>query len=100
MLAGAGIIAWNPAAEKAYGWSEAEALTMNVRDRIPEGLQRNEQDKVQRLSRAEVLEPCRVQRITKEGAVVEVSMVAFALVNESGQVYAIATTERVIKPKE
>ncbi|MGS0757733.1 PAS domain-containing protein, partial [Roseateles sp. GG27B] len=32
------ILAWNPAATRMYGWSEAEALQMNVRDRIPEGL--------------------------------------------------------------
>ena len=31
------ILAWNPAAERMYGWSEAEALTMNIRDLIPEG---------------------------------------------------------------
>ncbi len=31
------ILAWNPGAVRMYGWSEAEALAMNVRDRIPEG---------------------------------------------------------------
>ena len=30
------IVAWNPVAEKMYGWTEAEALTMNVRDLVPE----------------------------------------------------------------
>lgn len=29
---------WNPAALRMNGWSEAEALVMNIRDRIPEGL--------------------------------------------------------------
>ena len=32
------ILAWNPGAERMYGWSEAEALAMNIRDLIPEGL--------------------------------------------------------------
>ena len=32
------ILAWNPGAVRMYGWSEAEALAMNVRDRIPEEL--------------------------------------------------------------
>ena len=31
------ILAWNPGAERMYGWSEAEALAMNIRDLIPEG---------------------------------------------------------------
>jgi two-component system CheB/CheR fusion protein len=29
------ITAWNPGAQRLYGWSEDEALQMNVRDRIP-----------------------------------------------------------------
>ncbi len=28
-------LAWNPGAVRLYGWSEAEALELNVRDRIP-----------------------------------------------------------------
>jgi two-component system CheB/CheR fusion protein len=88
------IIAWNLGAVKMYGWSEAEALVMNVRDRIPEGLREDALDKVQQLSRAEILEPYRTQRIAKDGAVVEVAMTATALVNEAGQLYAIATKER------
>lgn len=77
-----------------YGWSEAEALAMNVRDRIPEGQRKQALVKLQQLSLAEILEPYRTQRITKGGAVVEVWMTATALVNEAGQLYAIATTER------
>jgi len=88
------ILAWNPGAVRMYGWSEAEALVMNVRDRIPEGLKEEALAKIHHLSRAEILEPYRTQRITKEGSVVEVWMTASALVNEAGQMYAIATTER------
>ena len=88
------ILAWNPGAVRMYGWSEAEALVMNVRDRIPEGLREESLAKLHQLSQAEILEPYRTQRITKDGAVVEVWMTSTALVNEDGQMYAIATTER------
>jgi two-component system CheB/CheR fusion protein len=47
------------------------------------------------LSQAEILEPYRTQRITKDGNVVEVWMTTTALMNEAGQMYAIATTERM-----
>ena len=30
------ILAWNQGAERMYGWTESEALRMNVRDIIPE----------------------------------------------------------------
>jgi two-component system CheB/CheR fusion protein len=93
------IIAWNPGAVRMYGWSEAEALKMNVRDRIPEGLREEALAKIHQLSRAEVLEPYQTRRITKDGVVVEVSIISTALVNESGKMYAIATTERVKKER-
>jgi two-component system CheB/CheR fusion protein len=88
------ILAWNPAAEKVYGWSESEALQKNIRDLIPEGLREKALKRVYKLSRAEIIAPYRTQRITKDGTVVDVWLTATALVNEAGQVYAIATTER------
>jgi two-component system CheB/CheR fusion protein len=83
-----------------YGWSEAEALLLNVRDRIPEELRKDALARVYQLSQAEILEPYLTQRIAKEGTVVEVSIIATALVNEAGQVYAIATTERTKEKNE
>ena len=88
------ILAWNPGAVRMYGWSEAEALLMNVRDRIPAALRAEALDKVHQLGQAEILEPYCTQRIAKGGATVDISMVATALLNETGEMYAIATTER------
>ena len=88
-------LAWNPGAQRLYGWSEAEALAMNVRERIPAGLRENALAKIHQLSQAEILEPHQTKRITKAGAVVNVSVISTALLNETGQMYAIATTERV-----
>ena len=88
------ILAWNPAAQRMYGWSEAEALLMNVRDRIPPELQEDALTRLGQLSRAEILEPYDTQRLTRAGTVVAVSIIATALLNEAGQMYAIATTER------
>ena len=88
------IIAWNPGAERMYGWSEAAALAMNVRDRIPEELRKEALAKVQQLSQSEILEPHLTRRIAKDGSIVEVSIISTALLNKAGQMYAIATTER------
>ncbi len=87
-------IAWNPGAVRMYGWSEEEALLMNVSARIPQTLRKEALVKVYELSRAEILEPYCTQRITSSGAVVEVWLTATALLNEGGMMYAIATTER------
>ena len=87
-------LAWNPGAERMYGWSEAEALQMNVRERIPQALRDGAMLTLRQLGRAETLEPYRTQRITKRGAVLEVSIISTALFNDAGELYAIATTER------
>lgn len=90
------ILAWNPKAESIYGRSEAEALTMNISSLIPESQKEEELTTLNKLIRAEVLEPYRTQRLGKDGRIVEVWLTATSLVNETCEVYAIATTEREI----
>lgn len=67
---------------------------MNVHERIPERQREGALDRLTRLSRAEVLEPYRTQRLTSTGAVLDVSIISTALIDETGTLYAIATTER------
>lgn len=90
------IIAWNPGAVRAYGWSEAEALEMHVNDRIPADQRAAAITRLQQLSDAEVLEPYATEVLTKAGERVRVSIVATALLDKDGQMYAVATTERVV----
>jgi len=56
------ILAWNPRAASMYGWSEAEALTMNIGNLIPESRKEEELATLKKLSHAEVMEPYRTQR--------------------------------------
>ncbi len=88
------ILVWNPGAQRVYGWSEDEALAMNVRDLVPEDQREESLTMIKQLARAEVLEPYRLQRIAKDGQNVEVWLTATALVNATGEVYALVTTER------
>ncbi len=93
------IIAWNPGAVRMYGWIESEALLMNVRNLIPEDLREKALAMVHQLSLADILEPYRTQRIAKDGTVLDISMVSTALLNDTGEMYAISTTERAIESK-
>jgi two-component system CheB/CheR fusion protein len=90
------ILAWNPGASRLYGWTEAEALRMNVRELIPEALREAALASVRQLTHARTLAPYRTQRVTKDGRTLDVSLTATMLVNASGEMYAIATTERAI----
>jgi two-component system CheB/CheR fusion protein len=88
------IMAWNPAAEKLYGFGETEALKMNIRELIPAGQKTKELAIVKQLGRAEVLKPYATKRLTKDGRTVKVWLTATALVDEDGKIYAVATTQR------
>ncbi len=90
-------LAWNPKAESLYGWSEAKALTMNITNMVPKNKREEELTKLNRLIGAEIMEPYRTQRFTIDGRIVDIWFTATALINETGEVYAIATTEREIK---
>ncbi|MEI6970754.1 MAG: chemotaxis protein CheB [bacterium] len=90
------IIAWNPGAVRLYGWSEDEALVMNVCDRTPQDMRAGAMDTLRQLSCGELLAPYRTQRLARSGAVVAVSIISTALVDKAGHVYAIATVERAI----
>jgi two-component system CheB/CheR fusion protein len=91
------IMAWNPRAKSMFGWSEAEALTMNISSLIPEERREQELAILKKLSDAEVLEPYHTQRLAKDGRVIDVWLTATSLMNEAGKIYAIATTQREIK---
>jgi two-component system CheB/CheR fusion protein len=93
------ILAWNPKAERMYGWSEAEALKMNINNLIPENRREEELVTLKKLSQAEVLEPYRTQRLIRNNRIMEVWLTATSLVNAAGEVYAISTTERHINSK-
>ncbi|MEO6602116.1 MAG: PAS domain S-box protein, partial [Polyangiaceae bacterium] len=88
------ILAWNRAAVQRYGYTEAEALTMNIRALFPEDQRSAALAVIARLIQAEVLEPYTTQRLTKDARIVAISLTATALLNEAGEVYAVFTTER------
>jgi two-component system CheB/CheR fusion protein len=93
-------LAWNPGAVRLYGWSEAQALLMNVRERIPEALRVDALATLASLSRAEVLLPYKTQRLTLDNRVLDVSIISTALLDAEGTMYGIATTERAKAPVE
>ena len=90
-------LAWNPGAERLYGWTEPEALQMNVRMRIPSALQDKALSQIHLLSANQTLAPYKTQRLAKDGRELDVLLTATALLDKSGQIDAIATTERLIE---
>jgi two-component system CheB/CheR fusion protein len=94
---GGRILAWNPMAEKIYGWSEEEALTMNINSMVLEGQKEEALDLLKKLSKAEILKPHLTKRITKDGRIIDIWLTATPLIDADGNVYSIATTERIAR---
>ena len=91
-------LAWNPAASRLYGWSEDEALRMNVRERVPPAQREQAMVELQALGRAEIPAPHRSPRLCKSGALLDIWLTATPLLDDAGRTYAIATTERPFQP--
>ncbi len=91
-----GIQAWNRGAERLYGWSEAEALGMNLRDLTPPDQSAEAAGLMHQLGAGETIASFETQRLTKDGRVLDVWLTATAVRDEAGKVETLATTERDI----
>jgi len=90
------ILAWNRRAQEMYGYTEKEALQLNAGALIPEKSQEKARGLSERLQRGEQAPPCETWRRAKDGREIKVSLTASTLLDESGNLTAIATTEKKI----
>ncbi|TVR66365.1 MAG: PAS domain S-box protein [Gemmatimonadales bacterium] len=93
------IQAWNPAAERIYGWSEADALQMNYLDLVPESLQAEARSIFESARSGLEIEPFRTDRLTRHDQTVTVWLTVTGLVDEEGRPYGVSSTERPLPPQ-
>ena len=82
---------WNRPEEEVKGLFQ---ILADVIDRETENLHKEALARIRNMGLSETIEPHYTQRVTKDGRNLQVWMTATALLNEAGEVYAIATTER------
>ena len=85
------ITAWNKGAQKMYGYTEAEALGLNIRRLMPKKIRMKARDLL-RVSAA----PIETQRLAKDGRVLDVLLTVTVLRDEKGRPVEVAKTERDI----
>ena len=88
------ILAWNKGAQQMYGWTESEALKINISELLPEDKQDELKSLFEKLKQSEDIKPFTCRRRTKTGKILEVWLTITALADESGRPIEIATTER------
>ncbi len=91
------IRAWNPAAQRMYGYSEEEILGLGIERLLPPETRPQEEELLQRLRRGEVVERFKTRRITRDGHIVEVELTASLVLDDDGRPQAMATTERAVE---
>lgn len=94
------ILAWNRGAERMYGYTEAEALGMNIAEIVASEKQDEAAAFIERVKLREPVESFETLRVTRDGRVLNVWLTVTELVDDDGNVNAIATTERDITERK
>ncbi|MBF0387537.1 MAG: response regulator [Candidatus Omnitrophica bacterium] len=90
------ILAWNRGAEIIYGYSEAEALQMNIVDTVPQSHQSEAMNFIAALNSGELVSSLETKRKTKDGRIIDVWLTNTKLVDDQGKLTGVATTGRDI----
>ena len=76
-----------------YGYSEAEALKMNIRDIVPEKNRAEAVDSIKKVQEEEV-KSIKTHRKTKDGQILDVWLTVTMLIDDEGEPVGVGTTER------
>ena len=94
------ILAWNRGAERIYGYSESEALQMNIVDTVPESHRSEALNFIAALKGGEVVPVLETKRKTKDGHIIDVWLTNTKLVDDGGKLTGVATTGRDITERK
>lgn len=83
-----------------YGFTEPEALGMNIFSIVPDGKKPEALAFVEAIKEGKELSSFETQRITKDGRILDVWLTVTKLVDDNGKIRAIATTERDVTEKK
>ena len=90
------ITSWNPAAERLFGWTEAEAVGRHITLIIPEDRLAEEDDVLVRIRRGERVDHFETVRRTRDGRLVEVSITVSPVKDARGRVVGASKIGRDI----
>jgi PAS domain S-box-containing protein len=90
---------WNPAAEKIYGYSAAEAVSRHIKLIIPPERMEENSELVRRVLHGEQIKAWETKRCTKDEHKISIALSLSAIRDDHGEIIAVATIERDISER-
>jgi PAS domain S-box-containing protein len=94
------VTAWNPAAERLFGYTEKEMVGRSIFVLIPEELHGEEQDLLQRIRRGERVDFADAERIRKDGGRIDIALTVSPVFNAAGEVVGASSIKRDITERK
>jgi two-component system CheB/CheR fusion protein len=88
------ITAWNSGAVSMYGYTEAEALNMNINSLVPDFLSDEVKSLRTKTYEGQIVPDLDTKRVTKDGRIVDVWITIEALLDHNGETELITSVER------
>ena len=93
------ITSWNPAAERTFGWTAAEAIGRHITLIVPEDRRAEEDDVLARIRRGERVDHFETVRRTKDGRFVDMSITISPVKDAAGRIVGASKVARDISER-
>ena len=90
------VTSWNPAAERIFGYREAEMIGQSITRIIPEERTSEEEQILERIRRGETVDHLETVRVTKGGRRIEISLTSSPIKDEQGRIIGASKIARDI----
>ncbi|MGE5524059.1 MAG: PAS domain S-box protein [Rhodospirillaceae bacterium] len=94
------ITSWNPAAERLFGYTAAEAVGRHIRMLLPPGGDEETEASLARVAGGETVTSHDVVRIAKDGRSVDVSVTRSPIMDDEGRIIGVARIYRDIREQK
>ena len=94
------ILSWNPAAERLYGYTAAEAIGQPVTMLIPEGRPDEEPHILEQIRRDERVDHYETDRVRKDGTIIQVSLTVSPVKDAEGRIIGASKIARDITARK
>jgi PAS domain S-box-containing protein len=94
------VTSWNPAAERMFGWTSAEAVGRHITLIIPRERHSEEDEVLSRIRRGEMVDHFDTIRITKDGRLLNISLTISPIRDSDGRIVGASKIARDITGKK